>query len=1136
MDSNQQAILQFLRSQRKPCAPSRIAAALRLTRPVVSASLLVLQSQGYVQLTHGLWAARGMIQSPPPPSNSIGGPGVGIGRNQVVSGAAVDSNSRWSDFRRLCLYYAECLRLDERPYISAYADKRGVAWGEVGGSIDWRALSSGHEISLAMDEELRKVIKSNEQARQSPQMVLGVAIDVLPSDDYKLISPILLIRVQAELDGDVIRLIPMGQPEVNQKWLELRFSKLNTRRDFIEGLGVLPVAESLSTEGDEELEGAEPMLLPSLDESAQQLFEKTKSWWKEYPDLDHRPKAPSLEEVSERGIYNRAVLMPIPGLKYAKKLCGELQELAYRVSDADLDQTALVHIFPNRPLEAVASVDSQAVGTMPVAELTLMNQDQREACEAALRDPLVVVTGPPGTGKSTVVQSVLANLTLQGKTGLFASRNHRGIDAVEPRLNAVVDPEVLMLRPVYPFDAKERRFDWQKVMLNLLCRPQRTGILKERSAAIQQVDELLRQHEELEGTYRDLLTRRDQLSELNDQIYQKRRTLPALLSSLTAKELGDLQVSDLAKLDRRMRRWRQWPAFLRWLAGPIVRWRFQRDLNQVLDAGRGDRVCAALSGIRSARELDLLCELLAPWSVLADVFSIEEEAASVATLIASKPERKVLNQQLEELQAEIKGAVVGALKLVSEAAGASIAPEMREMFAKIRAGLANRGYDLNSDDPWLKELNKAFRQVMPELIRHYPLWAVSNLSVSKALPLVPAVFDLMILDEASQCDIPSMIPLLYRAKRCMVVGDPMQLPHVTQIKRDADMNVRKRFGVDSFDFEHMSYAANSLYHLADCRPHRKLILLRSHYRCHPDIAQYCNDVFYKKALWIRTSDDNVRARLGRYDGPRGCCWTHVNGPIQPASRGCWSPSQIEAVETELRKLQRQGFAGTVGVVTPFAAQANRIRDHIHAHMDRDQLNRWQFLVSTADGFQGDERDFILFSLVGGNDMPRGSLGFLQGNANRFNVAVSRAKLVMHVLGDKVWSEQCGISYVSELLHRCQESGVATRSRRVRTDLIGPVWEPRFAEALKQAGLPVEQQCPAAGYFLDIGLLRDGLKLDVEVDGECHRDVMTGRRKIDDIYRDMILKSLGWQVLRFWVYELQEDFDGCVQRVCAAFKQ
>lgn len=156
--------------------------------------------------------------------------------------------------------------------------------------------------------------------------------------------------------------------------------------------------------------------------------------------------------------------------------------------------------------------------------------------------------------------------------------------------------------------------------------------------------------------------------------------------------------------------------------------------------------------------------------------------------------------------------------------------------------------------------------------------------------------------------------------------------------------------------------------------------------------------------------------------------------------------------------------------------------------------------------------------------------------NRFNVAVSRAKLVLHVLGNENWAERCGITFVSDLLRRCREASAKPGGRAIRTDLIGPVWEPRFAEALRRAGLPVEQQYPAGGYYLDIALLRKNLKLDIEVDGECHRDVDTGRRRIDDVYRDMVLESLGWEVVRFWVYELREHFDECVERVTALFNR
>jgi len=60
----------------------------------------------------------------------------------------------------------------------------------------------------------------------------------------------------------------------------------------------------------------------------------------------------------------------------------------------------------------------------------------------------------------------------------------------------------------------------------------------------------------------------------------------------------------------------------------------------------------------------------------------------------------------------------------------------------------------------------------------------------------------------------------------------------------------------------------------------------------------------------------------------------------------------------------------------------------------------KFLVSTAHGFQGDERDLILFSLCGGPDMPDGAKTFLRENPNLFNVAVSRARAVLHIVGNR----------------------------------------------------------------------------------------------------------------------------------------
>jgi superfamily I DNA and/or RNA helicase len=88
------------------------------------------------------------------------------------------------------------------------------------------------------------------------------------------------------------------------------------------------------------------------------------------------------------------------------------------------------------------------------------------------------------------------------------------------------------------------------------------------------------------------------------------------------------------------------------------------------------------------------------------------------------------------------------------------------------SGIRNCGAD---------RLAEELKQYFPLIMRAFPLWSVSNLSARSALPLVPGLFDLVIIDEASQCDIPSIVPLLARSKRAVLAGDPMQLKHISTL-------------------------------------------------------------------------------------------------------------------------------------------------------------------------------------------------------------------------------------------------------------------------------------------------------------------------------------------------------------------
>ena len=160
-------------------------------------------------------------------------------------------------------------------------------------------------------------------------------------------------------------------------------------------------------------------------------------------------------------------------------------------------------------------------------------------------------------------------------------------------------------------------------------------------------------------------------------------------------------------------------------------------------------------------------------------------------------------------------------------------------------------------------------------------------------------------------------------------------------------------------------------------------------------------------------------------------------------------------------------------------------------------------------------------------MTEGATIFLRENPNLFNVAVSRARAVLHIVGNREWALNCRVPFIEKLARRTlPNEGTARQPRR---ELYQSPWEKILAEALQQAGVSVVPQYPIAGRFLDLAVLTPR-KIDVEVDGQSIHRTAGGGRKDDDYWRDLQLESLGWKVCRFWVYELREDLPRCVAPV------
>lgn len=145
---------------------------------------------------------------------------------------------------------------------------------------------------------------------------------------------------------------------------------------------------------------------------------------------------------------------------------------------------------------------------------------------------------------------------------------------------------------------------------------------------------------------------------------------------------------------------------------------------------------------------------------------------------------------------------------------------------------------------------------------------------------------------------------------------------------------------------------------------------------------------------------------------------------------------------------------------------------------------------------------------------------------RLNVAISRARAVAHVFGDLRFARSAKVRALARLASAATEPRVAQGEGVFDSD-----WERRVFHALKDRGLDPQPQFEIAGRRLDFALFgREGIKLDLEVDGRRWHQDMDGRRKAADHWRDHQLKSLGWRVRRFWVDELSRDMEGCLDLV------
>ena len=314
-----------------------------------------------------------------------------------------------------------------------------------------------------------------------------------------------------------------------------------------------------------------------------------------------------------------------------------------------------------------------------------------------------------------------------------------------------------------------------------------------------------------------------------------------------------------------------------------------------------------------------------------------------------------LGAKVQGLSGEIMGPLLDRLDAVSQ--------DDRQGLAAIAGDaviMGQRGIDVD-----------AYRLIL----KYMPLWAVTTLAAGSRIPLEAGLFDYVVFDEAGVTDIASALPLLFRAKAAVIVGDPMQLGMISNLDPREERLMLSRNDLLQPGIGRFVQGQTDLFQLAASAIQGAPFLLNEHYRCHPDIAAYFNEAFYGRRLTALTDTGKLRVPKGFKPGLH---WTDVQGSVSTGrdigmGGSADSDAEAEAVVDMLNALVALGFEGTVGVVTFFAPQAKRINERASGQgfaevrissLEFDRLRQSPVTLDWAEMEETEQtRDEILMALA-----------------------------------------------------------------------------------------------------------------------------------------------------------------------------
>ncbi|GGA05014.1 DNA helicase [Paenibacillus marchantiophytorum] len=546
------------------------------------------------------------------------------------------------------------------------------------------------------------------------------------------------------------------------------------------------------------------------------------------------------------------------------------------------------------------------------------NLSQKQALEHALKSNVSVIEGPPGTGKTQTILNIIANLVMLNKTVAVVSGNNAAVQNVKDKL--VKDGYEFIAASLGNSDNKKHFFKNAPVY-------RESGWESDR-------EEL-----ELVEGIKKLNDRIHSLLELNNSKAKLQQKLSAYCLEQQHFEsyYSNQNLQEIINLP-----------FYRKTSESIIS--FLADYHIAMEKNKSDKFLHRINmfwkhGFRDFKSLK------------------EQEVGYIINL-----QKHYYKLKIEEFKKKIAS-------IQKELDGGEFTPLLKqheELSTKLFRHRLHIKYK-NESPLQMNESSYKKKGNFNKFITHYPVILSTTHSLRNCVP-DGFLFDYVIIDESSQVDLLTGVLALSCCKNAIIVGDMKQLPQIVE------MDIKKKIATneveEAYDYFEHNILSSVIKIFEKSLPR---VLLREHYRCHPQIINFCNKKYYNEELIPFTLGNEILSPLVLIRTEKG---NHMRRVTRGNDKGNFNQRELDVIVQYLENpLRHVEDAEDIGFAAPYRKQVKTALSLLDSQIEADTVHK----------YQGREKSIMLFSTVLDHSyMGRFGIPFVDDPCI-INVAVSRAR-------------------------------------------------------------------------------------------------------------------------------------------------